>query len=800
MSKHEAYIKEVSDRLLEQIKNNKAPWQKPWEAGDSSNFVPVNSKGTPYKGANFINLMSQAIAKGYDDNRWFTFNSAREAGGRVKKGEKATTIHYWKFREERIKRDENGQKVLDKDGNPIKQLIELDRPKVFYAKVFNAEQIDGLPERKITPSVTTSENNFKRHERCEAIIKSYLKETGVTLHHKPTDRAYYSPSSDSIVVPEVSQFKSPDLYYATVLHEIGHSTGHEERLNRDLSGGFGSQSYAKEELRAEISSMFVGQELEIGHDPSQHIAYLQSWAKVIEEDPKEIFKAVKDSDKITQYVLSFDKQRELKKAVEEDLNFEKPTVEVKQDQRNNSTTKTYLYVPFEEKEQAKALGAKWDKVNKSWYAPQGSDLDKFSRWTEEPKQEARINISAEDEFTQFLQSQGVEVKAGHPKLDGRWHRLHVQGDKAGSLNASYVVFTDNGIPRGVFNNFKTGEKEKWVSSQRTSTRSQTSSFDIEQAKIKADLRQKEIHDKSAKIAQAVFSVSTQANPNHNYLKTKGVTDNNVIRAIPSNEALPDDVKNDVVIAKNWREAKALREDTTNNKIILTQGDLVVPAFNKDGELRTIQTINWNGFKGYLKGGEKHGNHLVIGDIQDNKPFLIAEGYSTGATLHEQTGQAVVVAFDKNNLMNVAKDMREKFPDSRIYFAADNDHEQAAKYIREGRTGAGGELNAGVESAEKAAKEIDGYVLIPEFKENEHGSDWNDIYINKGVDELKRQLREQVLSIKEQDKQSPTLNITKKNFSDPELAKVQDKVINLAIKDTQNLLNDYSNMDNTLVVS
>ena len=195
-----------------------------------------------------------------------------------------------------FKRDEKGKPIK------IKLEVKLDKPKVFWAKVFNGDQLEGMPPR---------ETNFKKLEEWERheIAERILKASGVEIIHKPSERAYYSPSNDHIVLPERSQFKSSDMYYATALHELGHATGHESRLNRDLTGNFGSESYAKEELRAEIASMLIGQELQIGHDPSQHIAYLQSWIKVIKNDPKELFKAVKDADIIQNYVLSLDPQR-----------------------------------------------------------------------------------------------------------------------------------------------------------------------------------------------------------------------------------------------------------------------------------------------------------------------------------------------------------------------------------------------------------------------------------------------------------------------------------------------------------
>ncbi len=112
-------------------------------------------------------------------------------------------------------------------------------------------------------------------------------------------------------MPFKHQFPTPDRYYATALHELGHWTGHESRLNRDLAHPFGSEGYAREELRAEIASMLLGSELGIGHDPGQHVAYVGSWIKALQQDPTEIFRAAADAEKIQDFVLSFSQQQKM---------------------------------------------------------------------------------------------------------------------------------------------------------------------------------------------------------------------------------------------------------------------------------------------------------------------------------------------------------------------------------------------------------------------------------------------------------------------------------------------------------
>lgn len=285
----------VAERLIEQLKQGTAPWQMPWKAGDGGGMMPFNpTTGNRYKGINAIHLLSQ----GREDQRWLTFNQAKAAGAQVRKGEKSTPIQYWKFEEEQAKRDENNKPVLDDNGDPVKVRVRLERPKMFMANVFNAEQIDGLPTYQ-KPVQT-----WNALERAETILQA----SGADIRHGG-DKAYYRPSTDNIQLPEKAQFPTADNYYATALHELGHWTGHGSRLDRDLSHPFGSEGYAKEELRAEIASMILGDELGIGHDPDQHVSYVASWIKALQNDPMEIFRAASDAEKIQTFVLGLEQQQ-----------------------------------------------------------------------------------------------------------------------------------------------------------------------------------------------------------------------------------------------------------------------------------------------------------------------------------------------------------------------------------------------------------------------------------------------------------------------------------------------------------
>ncbi|MDP3280434.1 MAG: zincin-like metallopeptidase domain-containing protein [Nitrosomonas sp.] len=316
-----AFHEQVAENLIEQLKKGTAPWQKPWKPGDLLAALPINpTTGKRYRGINSLNLMSLA----YTDPRWLTYKQAVSLGAQVRKGEKSTLVQYWKFTEEHIKKDDSGNPILNNEGQAIKEQVRLERPRVFYASVFNAEQVDNLSELDIKAP------DWNPLERAEHILQA----SHAVIHHGEVDRAFYRPSTDSIHLPHKHQFPTPDRYYATALHELGHWTGHESRLNRDLAHPFGSEGYGREELRAEIASMLLSGELGISHDPGQHVAYVNSWIKALQEDPTEIFRAAADAEKIQDYVLALSQQQEIAQRIDKQE-------AIKMDQIKQNTT-SYL--------------------------------------------------------------------------------------------------------------------------------------------------------------------------------------------------------------------------------------------------------------------------------------------------------------------------------------------------------------------------------------------------------------------------------------------------------------------------
>lgn len=348
---------ELANKFAALIEKNEAPWQKTWSG---KGFLPYNIKSQKeYNGMNLLNLMMAAEAKGYEDNRWLTFLQAGELGAKVRPGEKGMHIMF-------LQTKENVKEIDEITGEEKVVTVKLEKPRAMWSVVFNAEQCEGLPaykEKLIT---------FDPIEKAQEILDN----SGAKIIHKKQNEAFYNIVTDTITLPLKEQFQSPEAYYRCALHELGHWTAHEKRNNRDLSGSFGSESYAREELVAEITSFLVGTQCGLGHEPNDNnVAYLKSWSKAIRDDPSYLFKAVKDADKAAQLILG--KELELEQINNNEKNMEKETPEININ-KNNSVT--YINVPREEKDQAKELGAKWDRNNMCWFVPADKDLSLFDKW------------------------------------------------------------------------------------------------------------------------------------------------------------------------------------------------------------------------------------------------------------------------------------------------------------------------------------------------------------------------------------------------------------------------------------
>lgn len=296
---------QIANKLIVALQAGTSPFQKPWSDTDAPAFtIPVNpTTNKNYRGMNSLWLSMQ----GYTDPRWMTLKQAGYQGYTVKEGAKATLINFVKTQNIEAMRDVDGNKIKDANGKTITRTTDLDKPTITKAWVFNAEQINGIPPLSEYLHEKQGEQQWSNIERAENL----LAESKASIAHGGIE-AYYNKTRDHIQLPLKEQFENETKYYAVALHELGHWTGHSSRLNRPMEGRFGSEEYAREELRAEIASLMMGSELQIGHNFGQHAAYVNSWVKILKDEPYELFKASADAQKIFDFILAMDQKLEIK--------------------------------------------------------------------------------------------------------------------------------------------------------------------------------------------------------------------------------------------------------------------------------------------------------------------------------------------------------------------------------------------------------------------------------------------------------------------------------------------------------
>ncbi|MFP5515692.1 MAG: DUF5710 domain-containing protein [Alphaproteobacteria bacterium] len=356
--------------------------------------------------------------------------------------------------------------------------------------------------------------------------------------------------------------------------------------------------------------------------------------------------------------------------------------------------RVYLAVPYAEKDEAKGLGARWDREQKAWYAPPGVDLAPLEKWRP-GHTDLHVDAGCDPraEFAAALREAGLRLD-GPPEMDGQMRRVKVEGDKPGERSGAYVGHTD-GHPAGYIKNHKTGMERNWKAPGRVQAATA-----VDRARLTAEAAQRRqtraqerelVQERAANAAEARLAQAEPATDDHPYLRSKDV---------PS---------------------YGLRQDR--------EGNLLVPIRDMDGKVMSVQAITAEGRKSFQKEARTQGGHFLIGDAATSKSVLVAEGYATAATLHRETGLAVAVAFNAGNLGPVAEALRQRYPDKPLVIAGDNDH------VKERQ----GKPNVGREKAEDAAARVGGTMLLPTFRPNDRGTDWNDLARSQGRGELVEQV-------------------------------------------------------------
>jgi antirestriction protein ArdC len=254
----------ITERILAQLEQGVAPWRKPWHAIAFPRFIT----GHRYRGINVFLLASQ----GYASPFWLSRKQIVQREGKIRDGERHTKVVFWTQRT-----------VVDEASGDEKTV-----PLLRYYRVWNLEQTEGVKVPQAVADFDTSRpapTPAQRHHAAAAIVTGYP--------HPPTiresgDEAWYRPGDDLVNVPPQASFDDLDDYYATLFHELGHSTAHRSRLARDCDYVFGSHSYGREELIAEMTSAFLAAEAGIETTMPNSAAYLASWIATISEDVRAV--------------------------------------------------------------------------------------------------------------------------------------------------------------------------------------------------------------------------------------------------------------------------------------------------------------------------------------------------------------------------------------------------------------------------------------------------------------------------------------------------------------------------------
>lgn len=894
------YHEIVAERLIEQLRQGTAPWQRPWSPSGAPTGLPMNPvTGKSYRGINAIWLMAQ----GRDDARWMTLKQANSVGAHVRKGEHSTRVVFWQFDEERLRLDADGKPVRDDNGDPIKERVKLERPIRRSFSVFNAEQVDGLPEYQ------RPEQTWDPVARAELILTA----SGAVFHHAPSSRAFYRYSTDSIHLPERGQFPDAEGYYRTALHELGHWTGHESRLHRDMRHPKGSRGYAREELRAEIASMRLGEELALGHDPGPHAAYVASWIEILQEDPMEIFRAAAEAERITDFVRGLEQQHEqalqaalpdpvpidlqprsletldgvdvLIWSLHEDMQraddgfqrelervygkeagtaryrdaHDDPQVQAARDgfrtaseawqvavadhrayltmrrfveagravpedalgrpahwwrshlaaaeqnhagwlqdthgERTEEESRsvryaedlvafareglrvalarapaqaaqetgvmedtppaqatqeshplTYIDVPYRDKDQAKALGARWDRGAKSWYIPPGVEPQPFARWARAdstPPQAAPRSVqampSASAEAERLYLAVPYRERDAAKALGARWDRAakswyveparlteeqlaamaqwrpdQVASEQAppldpraefreallgagfllqdphpimdGTKQRVPVEGDTDGARGGYYKAYLDGHPAGTIKNYRTGQ---------EVKWVATGYRLSEQERAKLRAEAAATLAAREAERDRAFEATAARLSAQFAGLSALSKLTP------------YQEAKHIGLDPG----VRTDGSgtLFVPALDASGKHWTTQYIQPDGTKRFARESRKEGCFYVTGGggpdaLKDAPRILIAEGYATAMTLTQVVGYPVVTAFSADNLKPVAADLHARFPAHHIVIAGDDDRHLV---LQEGH-------NRGRDAAQQAAAAVGGTTLFPIF--------------------------------------------------------------------------------------
>lgn len=281
----------VTDAIIAKLEQGIIPWRKPWE-GVSGGWLGNGARS--YVTGREYSLINQFLLSSNEE--YISFKEIQKRQAHLKKGSKSEPVVFFKLIRIEDENEEKGYK---------------DIPMLKHFRVFKLSDVEGLqphePEKPNVADFVGADN--ERIANCEEIVEQYRNREGVKIHEEIGDNAFYRPSTDEIVVPLIQQFESAKAFYDTLFHEMVHSTGTKNRLNREMVAHFGSKQYANEELTAEIGGAMLLNAAGFSDAAitENNAAYIQSWLEKLRNDKKLIVVAAQRSEKAVRFILTGEK-------------------------------------------------------------------------------------------------------------------------------------------------------------------------------------------------------------------------------------------------------------------------------------------------------------------------------------------------------------------------------------------------------------------------------------------------------------------------------------------------------------
>jgi antirestriction protein ArdC/phage/plasmid primase-like uncharacterized protein len=692
------------------------------------------TSNSAYHGFNQITLIMASLQKGYQDPRWLTFEQAKSYGAMIKPNEKAVRLSYYK----KITED---TPTYDENGN-ISESQKKDAIKRIPFCIFNAEQVIGLPEYQ------HDTDSIKVSHRVDELIKN----SGIQIVNSDRKSLSYNLKDDVLKIPHRQSFKGQTHYQETMIHGMAHWSGHASRLNRTMTAAFGTEEYALEKLRTDISAFLISGELGLGYTPRANSAYVDTWIQKLTNEPAYFHKITGDVKKIEGFIMKYDNetlkeqfknysvlndpniiplkvpfeekdeakalgaryQRNAKcwfiqKTDNQDV-FKKwlPKDHSKNVDKQNieMSDRLYLYVPYSEREDAKTTGAKWDGKFKSWYCNK-SEKKQFSKWVFEIEKPKAFNTQS---FDDVLFKNGFTFLPGQTlQDDGNWHQLHRISN--GKRNASYMTWDakDNhkNIAGAVIKDFVSSEKTYWFEAEANSEKS----IPKEQKHMRMvnALQRDQVQKNEAR--EHLKEMISSCTKEHHSL-------DNLFDSFPNHKYFHELKK--IKPTKGIKYKKTHEIKKKDGSTFTLKNVATVPLFNIDNEITGFQRIDEKGNKYYDSNIIKKESFHPCGDYIKGQPICLAEGIATAISIHELSGLQVHSTLDCHNLEDVAKKLNEKYPERPILFFADDDHAAESENV--------GQVHA--YNAAKKLKQPTHHVISPPLTQEDikNGyTDFNDVH-------------------------------------------------------------------------